>query len=252
MDKRMILAAATLLLIGGVALGLVVGVVASDSGSSTGTGSVPHSITVTGSATASAAPDLAVMRIGVRAEADTSEAAFAAGGEKADAVTQAIIGAGVDEKDIQTQNLSLNKRTINRDTPQEHTFFSAEQSFEVKVRDVNNAGKVAGAAVGAGATVVGGIEFQLSDKTTSREQALTDAIEGARSKAEVMAAAAGATVGDVLIIDETNSVTRPVQERVLDQALLGTAANASIWAPVSPGEVDTAVDVTVVFELKPA
>ena len=194
--------------------------------------------------------------MGVRSEGETSEEAFAAADERATAVQDAITAAGVAEDDIQTQDLRLDKRTENRGEPDEHSFYVAEQRFEVKVRDVNDTGKVAGAAVGAGANIVGGIEFQLSDKEPTRNDALKDAVQTAHAKAEAMASAAGATVGDVVVIDETNTtfdtVHRSLDQSLALQAQLAPSADAYTAAEVSPGQVETKVEVTIIYELQPA
>lgn len=247
MDKRAVTAAALLFVIAGLVLGLVVGVLAGKDGD---TGSKPpNTITVQGTASASSAPDLAILRVGFRIEGATAEEVFAAGADRANAVRAALEAAGVAEADIQTQDLRLSKRTENRGDPDERTYSQAEQDFEVKIRDVNDAGGVASAAVEAGANTVGGIEFEITDKAPSREEALTEAIQGARSKAEAMAAAAGAEVGDVILIDETNT-DYLTDRQPLSYGYLQSADSFNAAARIiSPGEVETRVTVMVIYEL---
>jgi len=241
--------AAIVLIIGLVGL-IVLGKAFREDGGRGGDGDIPQTITVSGTATVSTAPDEAILGLGVRSEAPSADEAFASNGERVDAVTAVLIEAGVAEEDISTTNLQLNQKTINRGTKDEEKVYVAENRIEVQIKNLDDAGMIAGAAVGAGANIVGGIEFRLSDQVTSKEQALAKAIEGARTKAEAMAAAAGAEVGEVQVIDETNSEFAPYQTNLYEQSSRSADAIASKYS-VSPGEVETSVTVTVVWLLEP-
>ena len=54
------------------------------------------------------------------------------------------------------------------------------------------------AALGAGATSVSNVEFGLRDEAQARRRALTEAVENTRRDAEVIAQAAGGSLGSVL------------------------------------------------------
>ena len=213
--------------------------------------SLPSTITTAGTASVRSTPDEAVLRLGIRAEGKTSEDAFAEKGAKTDDVVASLKEHGVAEEDIQTVDLRLFNRTENRDTPQEHKVWIADTDLEVILREMDKAGEVAGAAVGAGATSVRGIEFRLGNTAKAKDQALREAIEGARSKAEAMAEASGTEVGEVRLIDETNSQVQPYQAQA-EQALFAAGASGDLATDaykVEPGEVTTQVTVTVVWEL---
>ncbi|MEX0991177.1 MAG: SIMPL domain-containing protein [Actinomycetota bacterium] len=234
-------------LIAGVALAKVLG----GDGDGAGPGQIPETITVSGTATVSSAPDQAILNLGVRSDGETAEEAFAAKAERTDAVFAELKAAGVSDDDIATTDLRLNKRVADRNTPKERTYFTAETEFDVTIRELNDAGEIAARAVGAGANVVGGIEFRLGNQTGAREEALTEAIEGARGKAEAMATAADAEVGEVILIDETNAEFQPYRQQLANQGMLLAGASSDSYEEfkISPGDVETRVTVTVVYEL---
>src|SRR3954466_1805507 len=68
---------------------------------------LPPRLTVTGEAHVSVAPDYAVIRLGVTAQAKTAKEAIESNARLASALVAALRGAGVDDKDIQTTRLSL-------------------------------------------------------------------------------------------------------------------------------------------------
>lgn len=214
-----------------------------------GTG-LPRTITTAGTASVRSTPDQAVLRLGVKVQGKTSEAAFAKKGERSDRLVEELVAQGVGEADIQTIDLRLFKRTQNRGTPQESSFFVAETDYEIILRELDRAGEIAAAGVGAGATSVRGIEFRLVDQAKAKDEALREAIESARMKAEAMAGAAGAEVGEVRLIDETNSEFTPYRA---EEAAFGAASVSSDAMlenyKVEPGEVTTQVTATVVWEL---
>jgi uncharacterized protein YggE len=240
------LAGGVLVLVGVLAGALVLGGGDRASGSD-----LPNTITVQGTASVRSTPDQATLELGIRAEGQTAEEAFADKGARTDALVANLKAKRVAEDDIQTVDLRLSKRVRDRGTPRQETYFVAETRLEVILRDLDKAGDVAAGAVGAGANTVGGIEFRLGDQAKAKDEALREAIDTAHMKAEAMAAAAGAEVGDVQLIDETNSEFAPYRSQLQDEALMAapTAYGATDSYKVEPGQVTTQVTATVVYEL---
>ena len=100
-------------------------------------------------------------------------------------------------------------------------------------------------AVGAGATSVRNVRFEVSDPAKARTQALEQAVEGARVKANAMAGAAGATVTGVERIVEEGAV-QPIYERASYAAFDAGAADLSV---VAPDELDTSVTITATWAI---
>ena len=231
------------------ACGLIVGVAASGGDGPENAPKPASIITVTGGATVKTEPDEATIRLGVNTEADTPEAALQENSSKSDAVMKSLKDNGVADEDIQTTNVRLDKRYHDRGTPRETVTSVANTELTVLTHDLEKVGTIISDAVTAGANDVQGVEFGLSSQTEAKGRALTEAIEGARAKAETMAEAAGAELGEVVRIDEDAYEVQPY-----DYPMPGASTDASFGPllseqAIAPGQVETKVEIRVVFEL---
>ncbi len=205
-----------------------------------------RTVTVTSTATVGSEPDEASLRLGIETMADDSAAALADNGAITDDVLAALRDVGVDASDVRTESLDVFRRTNDRRTPRERRVYVADSTLAVTVRDLDSVGAVIEAAVGAGATGVRGLRFEVSDPAEACASALEQAVRGARVKADAMSSAAGASVAGVERIVEEGAA-RPVYDEKYRAAAL-SASDAAL-AVVPPHELDTSVTVTVTWRL---
>ena len=101
------------------------------------------------------------------------------------------------------------------------------------------------AALGAGATNVSDPTFAAADEAALRHSALNRAVQNARGDAEVMASAAGGSLGALLQIDSAQEFARPGPV----MRALAVAAPAASAAPTSimPGDIHVTATVTGVW-----
>jgi uncharacterized protein len=233
-----------------VVAGLVLGFAANAMGDDASQAGKPsRTITVSSTATVKATPDEAVVNFGVRTEDADSKVAFAQNAKDMAAVLDSLAAAGIKDEDIQTLSIGLDQRVENRGKPNEQRTFVATNSVQVKIHDLAAIGGVIDAAVQAGADSVNDIRFELSDPNTIRTDALTQAVKGARTKVNTLAAAADADVRGVVSINE-ESFRQPVYRAVYDQAALPFAAAGAPSTPVvTPDSLQVSVTVTVVWEI---
>src|SRR5882672_3718135 len=203
----------------------------------------PPSIYVTGEATVSVPPDLAEIDGGVTSEAKTAREASEANNAAMGKVLQALKGAGIEEKDVQTSRLSLQPQSApNRTGPSAISGYRASNRVTIRVRDVAKVASVIDTLVGAGANEIGGLNFVVSQASKLLDEARERAVADARRKAEIYARAAGVTLGAPLsIAEEANSA--PVPYRSM-------AAGMAVSAPVAQGEETLAVTVSVSWAIK--
>ncbi len=204
----------------------------------------PAAISVTGEATVSVPPDLAEINGGVTSEAKTAREASEANNAAMGKVLQALKGAGIEEKDIQTARLSLQPQSApNRSGPSAIAGYRASNRVTIRVRDVTKVASVIDTLVGAGANEIGGINFVVSQASKLLDEARERAVADARRKAEIYAKAAGVTLGAPLSIsEEGNSAPAPYRRM---------AAGMAASAPVAQGEETLAVTVSVSWAIKP-
>ena len=201
-----------------------------------------RTITVGGSASVTAVPDRATFSFGVDARGQTASAALAEGARLMERVVAAVKRAGVDAKDIQTQTLSLYPQTSSDGRHIEG--YAANASVTVRVANLDRAGPLVDAAVGAGASSVYGPSLERSDADELQNRALADAVADARVKAEALAEVAGGSLGDILSITEGAGSTPPIPYAA--RAAEAMPADVSI----EPGTQEIQASVTVTFELR--
>ena len=205
----------------------------------------PAAISVTGEATVSVPPDLAVVDGGVSSEAKTAREASETNNAAMAKVLAALKGAGIDAKDIQTSRLSLQPQSApNRTGPSAVVGYRASNRVTIRVRDVTKVANVIDTLVGAGANEIGGVNFMVSQASKLLDEAREQAVADARRKAEIYAKAAGVTLGAPLSISEEGS-PGPMPFRKM-------AAGMAVSAPVAQGEETLAVTVSVSWAIKQA
>ena len=198
-------------------------------------------VTVTGEGTASAAPDNAVIRLGVSSQGKTARAASDANAKEMTVVLAAIKDSGVADRDIQTTSLSLQPQYEPNKTGAPRLIgFQANNQVTVKIRDIGALPTVLDRAIAAGANEMSGIEFVVSEQTKLLDKARAAAIADARRKAELYANAAGMKVGRVMAISEEGAAPQPRPYQ---------AMRAGAAAPIAPGEQMLRAVVTVSYEL---
>jgi uncharacterized protein YggE len=213
--------------------------------------STSDTITVVGEASVKSAPDEAVLTVAVESDGKDPGAAMNKNSTAVSAVLERIKREGVDDKDIETANVTVYAIRTYTDAGQEKlTGYRATNTVRVTIADAKKVGAVFSAAIEAGANNVSGPVWQLSDNTKAVAEALKKAAQNARKKAEALADASGVGLGDVVMLSE-NSVQMPVYPMYLDSAVaksdaLGGVANT----PISAASLDVTATVTVTFALK--
>jgi uncharacterized protein len=205
-------------------------------------GDFPSSISVTGEATLSVAPDLAQVDAGVTSDAKTAREASEANNAAMGKVLLALKGAGIAEKDYQTSRLSLQPQyPPNRSGPSPIVGYRASNRVTVRVRDVTKVASLIDTLVGAGTNDIGGINFMVSQASKLLDDARTEAVADARRKAEIYAKAAGVTLGAPLSISEGGS-PGPVFRAKMPAPMA--------IAPVAQGEETLSITVNVSWAIK--
>lgn len=201
-----------------------------------------RSITVTGEATVSVAPDNANIRLGVTSQGKNAREASEANAKLMTSVLAAIRDAGVADRDVQTSRLSLQPQyEQGKAGPARLLGFQVTNQVSIRIREIEKFPGILDRAIAAGANEMSGIEFVVSEQSKLLDQARDDAVADARRKAELYAKAAGVKLGPVSSIsEEGSSPPRPVV-----QAMRASAV------PVAPGEQLLRAAISVTFELAP-
>jgi len=210
----------------------------------------PVAISVQGRGEVTAAPDIAELTFGVDTlRQTTAEQAMGVLSKRMNAVMDAVKQQGVEEKDITTQNLSLQPSYDWGDGKRIDRGFEATQSLRVKIRDLAKIGEVLTAATSAGANQAGGVSFTIDDPENLKASAREKAIINAEEKAQALAVQLGKQLGKLKGFSEGGGdVPMPYRfdSAVMSQGL-GGAAEA---IPLPAGEQDIVVTVVMSYELQ--
>ena len=199
-------------------------------------------ISGTGTGTIEAAPDVATRRSGVTTQGDTAAAALAANPTATDAVIARLTASGIEARDMQTSNLSINPNWTGYDSSSPRIAgYVASNMLTVRVRKLDTTGTVLDAAVADGANTLNGLTFGLADPEPAYNEARKEAVADARAKAELLAGAAGVSLGQVLSIADGGAMTDP--------APMYRDAVSAAPVPVVGGELGLVATVTLTFAI---
>lgn len=209
----------------------------------------PSVITVTGEGTLSAKPDIAELSFGVTVvRAATSQAAMQKLTDQMTAIVAAVKKAGIPDKDVMTEQFSLNPSYDWSSGSQQLRGYDASQMLRVKVRDLTKTSTVLGAATDAGANQAGNVQFTIDEPDALRAQARAEAIEQAREKAWELAAALGMRLGKLKGYNEDGGYLPPVMYG-RGAMMNEDKAEAAPTPPLPEGEQDVRVGVSLTYEL---
>lgn len=200
-------------------------------------------VTVTGEATVEATPDSATISLGMTTDGTTAAEAMAANSAAVQAVIDRLKLAGIEDRDLQTSNLSLNPNWVGYDSGQTPTIsgYIASNMLSVRVRALDSLGAVLDAVITDGANTLNGLTFEVAQPRPVLDLARQQAVEDAKARATLLAEATGGKLGKVISVTENAGYGAPVPMFRSD------AAQASV--PVAGGQVGLMASVTVTYEI---
>ena len=193
----------------------------------------PPQIAVSGTAEAKVSPDRATIFVGVHTRAATAAAAAQENAKRQRAVLDTLRAIGLPSEQLRTVNYSVSPETRYDNTTQTThvTGYTVSNTVVADVRRIDQVSSVIDAALGKGANEISGLEFYSSVADSVRRVAMAEATQNARRDADVLARAAGGSLGPLLEISTQGSpVPRLAMETVRMSAAPGVAT------PIESGE----------------
>lgn len=165
----------------------------------------------------------------------------------ADAVLNKLKSQSVAGKDIQTTSLNVMAEYDYQNRTRVLKGHRVQHSFVTTVRDVEKVGSIVDqlTSTGTEALSISGISFGLSKHDEFKLKALANAVEQAKTKAQVLAKAADKSLGKIVAIEE---LTGGMQQPVVRMEMM-KMASADVSTPVESGEVGVSARVKVHFKL---
>ena len=207
----------------------------------------PPAISVTGEASIAVPPDRAQLDAGVASDGKTAREASNTNNAAMAKVLQALKGAGIPDKDVQTSSLSLQPQYApNRNGPALIVGYRASNRVTVKLTDVGKLADILDTLVKAGANDIGNVDFSASQASKLLDDAREKALADARRKAEIYAKAAGVTLGAPLSIAEGGRPAPIFRPKMMAASPMATST------PIAQGEETLSVTVAASWAIKPA
>ncbi len=191
-------------------------------------------------------PDLATIRSGVFTQAPTAAAALSANAQRMAGVLAALKRAGVQPNDVMTTAATLSPQyRYGENQPPVITGYQAVNTVSIRFRDVTASGAVLDVLVAQGANQIEGPTLSLAQPDAALDEARTDAIRRARSRAILYARAAGLTVNRIVSISEAGD-----QSTAPEPMMFARAKDSAPSTTIVPGETRVTATVSVRFLLK--
>jgi uncharacterized protein len=162
-------------------------------------------------------------------------------------VVASVSANGVPKSDVQTRLLAVQPRYAYHDNqPPQPAGYELSNTVEVTVRDLGRLTTVIDDALRAGATSMDGLGFRVADPDPAEREARKKAMSQARSRADILAEAAGVAISDVSSVVEGGAMPPPRRFAKAER----TAMTADAATPVESGSLEVTVDVTVTYRTK--
>jgi uncharacterized protein YggE len=220
-------------------------------------------ITVTGEAVVNVKPDKIVITLGIETWETNIIVAKQRNNEILKKVSAAVRQLGVPEKEMQTDNLSIEPRWKSEYRKEDFIGYFVRNTVVVTLTDVSKVEELVTQVLQAGVNYLHSIDFQTTALTQYREQARELALKAAREKADKMAAVLGQSVGAPIQISENYSGSpwgywsswsgwgygrnQGMSQNVVQNVQGGSG---EIGETIALGKISIRANVGVTFELK--
>ncbi|OGY16191.1 MAG: hypothetical protein A2784_03910 [Candidatus Chisholmbacteria bacterium RIFCSPHIGHO2_01_FULL_48_12] len=203
---------------------------------------------VSGEGSATAIPDQAETTLGITASQSTVVAAQTQANEVINSIIKNLKDNGVEDKNITTQNYSINPNYDYQSGTNKITGYTVSANLLVKFTDFDQLNQAIDSAVSLGANQIGNVSFTLSPdaRAKAEDQAREQAVTEAKRKAENLSRAADIRLGKIVNIFENPTYPPTPIYRTLE----AKSADLAVPEPNSlqPGATEVKLTVTLSYE----
>ena len=211
-------------------------------------------------------PDIGRVTLGVRAKDLTADTATERLTNRARRVLDALKAAGFTEEELSTGNVNLDRRCLrlcrdpnpNDDERPEPVFgYVGSAGIEIETEDLDAIGEAIDVGIGAGATGIRNVSFDVKDRSEAVKEALRQAMVLATDKARTLAETGNRTLGRALVIIE-GSAREPrafffsssdLRAAGVQGQVIPAPGEPSNPFPIEPPTLSASARVEVTFEL---
>lgn len=224
-----------------------------------------NTISVTGTGEMYSTPDVATFSFSVSQTSKTVSDAQAKATEKINAALKTVRESGVEDKDIQTTNYSINPHydyqnaicpaaktdgTVSYCPPGKSilTGYDVSQTITVKVRNLDKAGALFASIGSLQVENINGLSFSVDKPEAIQAQARAKAIADAKSKADILAQQLGVRLVRIINFSEDNGYARPMMYGMGGDVAF--TAKASAVPEIPAGQQKITSSVSIMYEIQ--
>jgi uncharacterized protein len=210
----------------------------------------PSRIVTSGEGQTRVTPDRATVLVGVQTRALTAAVAGADNARRQKAILDTLKALGIPPEQLMTQNyfVSPEMRYDPNGSNPKVTGYIVSNTVRVELKKMEQVGPVIDASLAKGANQIAGVQFSVSNIAEVRRTALADAVRSARADAEVLAKAAGGSLGPLLEMTSSGSSPRPMMAQM---QMRGAEAAGEVSTPVEAGEQIITASVSATWQFIP-
>ena len=202
-------------------------------------------LSVTGFGESKAKPDVATLNLSVTTKGKTAGEAGASNSASTQKLIDALLRAGIAEKDIQTSNISITPLYKQSQPSGDDDFkivgYQAINELQAKIRKIGDVGRIIDIVVFTGNYTIQGVSFGLEKDDDFQAEALRKAVSDARRQADIVANAAGKSITGVKSINVGGGGN--INE------LIAGSKSADFATPILPGELTISANVSIQYFL---
>ncbi len=211
---------------------------------------VTNSIAVNGEGKVYATPDIFIFNVAVTETAKTTREAFQMANTKIANIRTSLKDAGVDEKDIQTTNISMYPHYNYEDGRSRQDGYDANHQLTITVRNLEDAGKIMDSVTQVEGAQINSTRYDIDDKEEIYQEAREMAYEKAEAKAKQLADLASVKLGKVSSISDVVMDYQPVPmyaNAMRSDMAMGIGGGES--AELAPGQMVFTLSVNVIYSI---
>ncbi len=208
---------------------------------------IVNSISVSSTGEVTVMPDVGYISLGIETKKEDVKDAEEENSKIMNDIMDSLKDFDIEESDIKTvgYNIYPQYEEYNDEKPSAYAVYNTVQVTVKKLEDMSD---IIDAAVSAGANRTNSISFDVLDREESYNEALKNAVENARARAEVLAEASGLKIVGVLTVSESSSSPRYYYADTMSYAKAESMDGG--YAPsISTGDMEISASVYVTFEV---
>ncbi|MBM4220910.1 MAG: DUF541 domain-containing protein [Gammaproteobacteria bacterium] len=211
----------------------------------------PRRISVSGTGSVDAAPDIARLRLAVQRRDLNMQVARDATVKVSRDFIALCSRLGIKESKVRTAGLTIQPeyRWDEKQGLQVFTGYFVQRQLEVELDNLDKLGELIEGAVNAGVNEVSPPELDNSQRRELGRQALAAAATDARSNAQRVADTLGVKLGALRSLDAHSIAPMPPPGPMMRVAAMSAEADGGAGASYTPGEISVDAQVSATFDV---